>query len=116
MTQELPQSFEWRGTRWSRGVSSSYFPAKDESHIGLQLRNDCHVWFDKGNGRWYAALVPSKDCEKRSGGGATPGDSPQQALDAEVVVWLMTVLKLPGAREILDGIVGHAYLLEPNPK
>ncbi len=98
---DLPQSFEWRGTRWNRCLGTSYFPARGEPHVGLRRQSDCTVWYVEAEGAWRASLVPSVDCEARRSQPATPGTTPQEALDGEVLCWLMTAFKLPGARELL---------------
>lgn len=96
----LPVTFEWRGTQWLRGLGTGYYPVADEKHIGLRFRNGCVVWYEESESKWRAALVPHEQYKSRSGFQATPGSTPQEALDGEVAAWLMTAFALPGAREI----------------
>ncbi len=108
----LPETFEWRGSQWRRGVGDQYFPAEHEENVVLRkMRNECTVWFEKESGIWRASLIPSKDCIARRSTPATPGASPQEALDGEVIVWLMTAFSLPGARELLAEVAVFAGMM-----
>lgn len=111
MTQELPPTIEWRGTRWSLGLGNTYYPAKNETHVGLRLRTDCAVWRED-DGTWRACLIPSPDCKARSAAAATPGTTAQEALDGEVMCWLATAFKLPGARELLAEMASIGAVLK----
>lgn len=111
MTQELPSTIEWRGTRWSLGPGNAYYPAKNEMHVALRLRSDCTVWREN-DGTWRASLIPSPDCKARSATAATPGTTPQEALDGEVMCWLATVFQLPGSRELLSEMASIGAVLK----
>jgi hypothetical protein len=111
--QDLPNTIEWRGTHWRLGLGDCYYPDKTETHVGLRLRSDCSVWRSEVDGTWMASLIPSPECKARSATRATPGATPQEALDGEAVVWLMTALMLPGARELLTEVCGFAFSEAP---
>ena len=97
---EIGDSFEWRGTTWKRGLSpDSFFPAVPLTK-GMR-RSDAEVFRDMDGIRWRASIKPTPNCSARGAAAGTPGATPQEALDGEVVIWLMTALMLPGARELL---------------
>lgn len=92
-----PGPILWRGTTWKPGCGG-YYPTKPlVSGTNVQ---DAHVWFSEEWGCWCASIEPSPACKARQSSAGSLGATPWEALDAEVLMWLRTVLALPGAAEI----------------
>jgi len=106
----IGDSFEWRGTTWKRGCGDSFFPSKPLTK-GMRT-SDATVFRGTDGIGWRASINPTPECSARSTHAGTPGTTPQEALDGEVVVWLMTAFMLPGARELFGEIATAKSLRE----
>ncbi len=86
--------FEWHGVKFQRCLGDTYFSRNTPNAV---MHSAC-VW-QEPSGAWMASIIPNEMFSARSGHRASQGATPQEALDGEVAMWLMSVLCLPGATD-----------------